>query len=174
MAEEKDKKEDKGEGNEKGSKGFLGKKKLLIIIAVVILLAAGGGGFFFMEGKGEDGGDSAPQGEEVKSGDQEGEAMESEVLSLSPFIVNLLDESGTRYLKVSIDVELGGIGAEEAAKRTARIRDSIIILLSSKRYSDVGTVEGKYQLRDEMAARINKVMPKGHVKAVYFTDFVIQ
>ena len=79
-----------------------------------------------------------------------------------------------RYLKVTINVELYPRAADEAGRKRARIRDSIINLLSSKSYADLVSVNGKYQLRDEIAARINLIISMGRVNSVYFTEFVIQ
>jgi flagellar FliL protein len=50
----------------------------------------------------------------------------------------------------------------------------VIVLLSSKSYAEIGTVEGKYQLRDEIVQRINQFIGSNGVKTVYFTEFVIQ
>jgi flagellar FliL protein len=95
-------------------------------------------------------------------------------LKFDPFIVNLTGSAGNRYLKVTINVELYPRAADEAGRKRARIRDSIINLLSSKSYADLVSVNGKYQLRDEIAARINLILSMGMVKSVYFTEFVIQ
>ncbi|MEK7773663.1 MAG: flagellar basal body-associated FliL family protein, partial [Deltaproteobacteria bacterium] len=94
-------------------------------------------------------------------------------LALDPFIVNLQDNSGTRYLKLTLSFELDG-GPDEIAAQTVKVRDSLIVLLSSKSYADIGTVEGKYQMRDEIVVRVNQFLTKTKVKSVYFSDFVIQ
>jgi flagellar FliL protein len=46
--------------------------------------------------------------------------------------------------------------------------------LSSKSYSDIGTVEGKYKMRDEIVARVNQYLTNSKVSTAYFTEFVIQ
>jgi flagellar FliL protein len=48
------------------------------------------------------------------------------------------------------------------------------VLLSSKSYAEIGSVEGKYQLRDEIVQRINQFIGGDGVKTAYFTEFVIQ
>jgi flagellar FliL protein len=35
-------------------------------------------------------------------------------------------------------------------------------------------VQGKNQLREEILASINKIIPPGKIAKVYFTDFVVQ
>ena len=97
-----------------------------------------------------------------------------EIIKFEPFIVNLLNSGGNRYLKITINIELYSGSLKEAQGKNAQIRDSLITLLASKSYADLNNVSGKYQLRDEIAARINLILFKGSVKSVYFTGFVIQ
>ena len=175
--EETDKKEEVAP--KKKGKGLL----IAIIVAVVLLL--GGGGFFFMKGTGGGSPDEAHATEEAPHGAPEGgeggghgataEKSGSSLVDLDPFIVNLQDNSGTRYLKLNINLELASNSSgSELDELKPQIRDSLIILLSSKSYSDIGTIEGKYQLRDEIVARVNQFLSKSKVKTVFFTEFVIQ
>lgn len=186
MADESDDKKKEGKEGDK-TPAKKSKKKLFIIVgAVVLILALGGGGYFFLGGGGDEGGENGEGTAEVDDGhggkkkvklDEHGEEIVDtgpEILKFDPFIVNLTNTAGNRYLKVTINIELGSQAAEESRARTAQIRDSIITLLSSKSYADVGSVSGKYQLRDEIAARINLIITSGKVKSVYFTEFVIQ
>lgn len=178
MAAEKEKKEETAP--KKKGKGML----IGIIVAAVLVL--GGGGFFFMKGTGGSSSDDANATEsssshepakDAKGGGHGGKAPASNgsLVSLDPFIVNLQDNSGTRYLKLNINLELAtGSSGYEIEDLKPQIRDSLIILLSSKSYSDIGTVEGKYQLRDEIVARVNQFLGKSKVKTAFFTEFVIQ
>ncbi|MBI4949460.1 MAG: flagellar basal body-associated FliL family protein [Deltaproteobacteria bacterium] len=163
------------------------KSKLLLIgIAAVVVLGLGAGGFFFMKSKSSP--DKAHGAEEVAAAEGEGKSTEgghggeakageaqSTIFNLDPFIVNLQDNSGTRYLKLTVNLDLTSPTAQaEITAQTTQIRDSLIILLSSKSYTDIGTVEGKYQMRDEIVARVNQFLTKSKVKTAYFTEFVIQ
>lgn len=155
-----------------------GKGMLIGIIAAVIIVA-GAGGFFFLKGKSgatAEGGHGTEEVAASHNGSGEGSDKKSgSIFNLDPFIVNLQDNSGTRYLKLTINLELApGTSPEELTAQSPQIRDSLIILLSSKGYSDIGTVEGKYQMRDEIVARVNQFLNKGKVKTAYFTEFVIQ
>ncbi|MBW2087159.1 MAG: flagellar basal body-associated FliL family protein [Deltaproteobacteria bacterium] len=55
-----------------------------------------------------------------------------------------------------------------------QIKDSLLVLLSSKTFIDIKTVEGKMRLRMEIIGRINNFLTSGRVKNVYFTEFVVQ
>lgn len=175
------------EENKKEEAAAPKKKSKLVLIAIiaVAVLGLGAGGFIIFKdkllGKGGADKESAHQEEEAQASDShsgghgEEKGGASSVFNLEPFIVNLQDNSGTRYLKLTINLELApGTKSEELTSQAAQVRDSLIILLSSKSYSDIGTVEGKYQMRDEIVARVNQFLTKGKVKTAYFTDFVIQ
>lgn len=159
-----------------------GKGLLLAIIAAVVLAGAGAAGLILFKGKASPGGAAhdkeASASAHAESAEKEGHGGKedaSAVYKLEPFIVNLQDNSGTRYLKLTLNLELSSSGiTSELNSQNTKIRDSLIILLSSKNYSDIGTVEGKYQLRDEIVARVNQFLTRGKVKTAYFTEFVIQ
>lgn len=174
MAAEKDAREEKKEAAPPKKS-----KLMFIIIAAVVVLVGGGAAGFFLMKKG-----SAPAAANNQadahaaepSGHGEGKgAIQTAFHGLDPFIVNLQDNSGTRYLKLTVNLELTSAAATgELNSQSARIRDSLIILLSSKSYADIGTVEGKYMMREEIVARVNQFITKGKVKTAYFTEFVIQ
>jgi flagellar FliL protein len=173
MAEEKS-----GEAQGAAPKG--GKSKLIIILlAVVVLLGAGGGLAYFFGGSGSGSGEA----QAAKEPDAHGAAAEAagggheagSVVPLDSFVVNLADEDAQRYLKVTIKVEFFGDQIPPLFhSRQAQIRDLLLTLLSSKNMEDVRTVEGKSQLRDEIIARVNRVLDDDAVKAVYFAEFIVQ
>lgn len=97
------------------------------------------------------------------------------LMPLDTFIVNLKEESGKRYLKVTLELELSDKKVEEETrKRMPLIRDNILVLLSSKSFEDVNTVKGKYRLKDEIVARLGSLLGNGKIKQAYFTEFVVQ
>ena len=185
MADESDAKQGEGKEGEKAPSKRSKKKLFIIIGAVVAILLIGGGSYLFLSSGGGTDGDHAEAsaeddghgGKKKSKKGKHGEEQASEgpeIIKFDPFIVNLTNTAGNRYLKINISVELDSEAAEETRGKTAQIRDSIITLLSSKSYADLGSVSGKYQLRDEIAARINLIITDGKVKSVYFTEFVIQ
>ena len=89
--------------------------------------------------------------------------------------MNLADTPETRYLKLTVKLELENDSVkEEVTKRTPQVRDAILILLTSKDSVTVRSTQGKFQLRDELTSRVNAVLPKAGVRSAYFTDFVVQ
>lgn len=164
-----------------------GNKKLFIIIGAAVAVAVILGAVVFMlVGKGdknkgkEEAKVEAKTEAKAEAGGHGGEAGGKEgaagnMYPLEPFIVNIYDGQELRYLKVKIEMEMVGAGVKpEIDARLAPIRDSILVLLSSKTLQDVQDVQGKNQLKEEIMGAINKTIPPGKVDKVYFTDFVVQ
>jgi flagellar FliL protein len=147
------------------SKG-LSKKMIILLGGIIILLGVGGyfGYTMFFQEKTKG----------VKNSPKETKGKEKMVLiALEPFILNLTDPG--RHLKVSIQLELNDEKDETKVKeRNPKLRDIIIMLLSSKTIEAVSSPEGKFQLKDELLLRANQAMEKEMFKNVYFTDFVMQ
>jgi flagellar FliL protein len=145
------------------------KGKLLIILLAVIVLLAGVavGAYFFLFSKNQ-------EGEKAVFSKKTQEASGVN-FSFEPFVVNLMDAGGTKYLKVSIQIELSDAKFIEKAKnRTPQIRDAIIILITNKTSEELITAEGKIILKDEIKQRANQILGEGTVLNVYLTDFVMQ
>lgn len=94
---------------------------------------------------------------------------------LDTFTVNLLSDSGKRYLKVEMNLELGNeeLGAELDSK-TPVIRDTIIRLLSSKSLEEISTAKGKGKLKQQIVDQLNMRLRDGQINNVFFTEFVVQ
>ena len=94
---------------------------------------------------------------------------------MDPFIVNLAGSEGKRFLKVTIFLELSTPEVREEIKgKIQKVTDSILVLLSSKAFEDVYSVQGKFKLKDEITTRVNRFLVVGHIKDAYFTEFIIQ
>lgn len=143
-----------------------GKKLLLIVIALVVLIAGAGGAYFFLIDKGAQHGKSSAKDSKESQGVN---------FALEPFVVNLMDQGGTKYLKVSIQLELSDAKLTEQAKnKTPQLRDAIITLLTNKTSDELVTPEGKLLLKDEIKQRAEQILGEGTVRNVYLTDFVMQ
>jgi flagellar FliL protein len=149
----------------------------LIIVSVLVLVLIGGGVFFalhyFSESKSHSSPDNAIK--ETKMDKPKKEAELGRMYPMEPFIVNLLDKGGKRYLKVKMELEIPSEHlTEEITRRNAQLRDTILLLLSSKKFEDVNRLDGKFQLRNELIFAINQVLQSGKIKTLYFTEFVVQ
>lgn len=93
---------------------------------------------------------------------------------LDPFTLNLLSDSGSRYVKCTIELEQNNeLLKPELDKKVPVIRDIIIRTLTAKTFEEVSTQKGKERLKDELVGKINEILTDGFIKNVYFTDFVV-
>ncbi len=165
-----------------------GSNILLIIITIVLLLILIIGsiaGYLFLNSDNEILQDATTSHQEISQAKQnstihnKGRSTNyAEIGTMYPmdkFIVNLLSESGSRYLKVSMNFELSTeeLSAELDQKQPL-IRDIVIRTLSAKTYEEISTIRGKENLKDELVAKINQVLTGGQINNLFFTDFVIQ
>jgi flagellar FliL protein len=181
MAEE----EAEGEGGEAaGEEEKKGLPIKLILIVVGVLALAGGGYFaytnFFQEEAVEESAEGDKKGEEGGEG-ADGEKEEElppdvgVMFTMDPFVVNLAGSKGKRFLKVTTTLELSSPEVNpEFEENLQKITDSILVLLSSKSFEDVYSVQGKFKLKDEITTRVNRFLVVGHVKDAYFTEFIVQ
>ncbi len=172
MAKDDKKKKDADSSEEDGG----GKKKLIIIIAaaVVLLLIIGGAAFFFLKPTPKveeevDPGLDVPIPEITQS------TVIGPMVEIKEFIVNIISEEDRHYVKASLTIELNREEAlEETSKRMPQIRDAILLLVGNKTYEELQDLQGKKQLKAELISKINSFLQTGKVKAIYFTDFVVQ
>ncbi len=153
------------------------KMKLIIIIvaAVVIVAGAAGGAFMFLHS-----GSNAPAGDAKKKEAKAEPAKAPVFVTLEPFTVNLQNENGAdQFLQVALTLQVPGAEQEEKIKNfMPQVRSRLLLLLSSKKASELTNVDGKKKLTDEIIATVNQPFAdKGEpqeVSAVFFTSFVIQ
>ena len=155
--------------------------KLVIIMMglLVLLLVAIGGGLFMMWSKVSalDQAVNPPKQEESQEAikEESEEPKIGPVIPLDSFIANLADPGGNRFLRATMELELENDDlTKEMEKRLPQIRDCILMILPTRRYQDIQTVEGKIALRTEIIAKLNVLLKKEAITNIYFTEFVTQ
>ena len=114
------------------------------------------------------------------------------MLNMSTKIINLVDPTGRKYIRVTIVAEFApdnpeyeSLPEEEKAayltefesklnSRLPIMDDTVITLLSTKTYEDLYTAEGKETLRAEIMQILSEKLVDLHLIAIYFTEFVVQ
>jgi len=171
MAEEQEELLDEVEIDDSASKKKSPLKMIIILMMVLGLL--GGGGYYVYMKYFQSGQSSEAAGVEEKV--EEAPPDLGVMFSLDPFIVNLAGSQGKRFLKVTVSLELSAPEVHaEVKENIQKIMDSILVLLSSKTFEDVYSVQGKFKLKDEITTRVNRFLILGHIKEAYFTEFIIQ
>ncbi len=157
----------------------MSKKAMIMALGGVVLLFAMMGGGFFMMWQKMNASIAQIQSANTKDAKGHGAKEEEEVVKpthkLETMIVNLADQGGKRYLRVTMELELSTPEVlEEITKKLPQLRDTILMVLPSKQYTEISTTEGKIALRDELIAKINALLKKGTVTTIFFTEFVVQ
>ncbi len=147
------------------------KTVLTFAVSIIVLTGIGIGVFYFLK--------PASFLEQTAKPDVAASAKEpaeiAPMVDIKEFIVNIISEDNSHYLKLSMTVELSDDKAlDELNKRMPQIRDAILLLISNKTFDELYDLQGKKQLKAELLLTINAVLTTGEATAVYFTDFVVQ
>ncbi len=150
--------------------------KAIILVVLLILVMMGMCGGIFMIWTKLTALEARANNTVIQNGQgQEVQQAPGTIFPLDTFIVNLADEGGKRYLRITMDLELSaGTVVDDLKKRLPQMRDSILVVLPSKRFEDIRTVEGKAGLRNEIIANLNGLFGHESISNIYFTEFVVQ
>lgn len=148
-----------------------GKMLILILVALLIAVGAAGGAWFFVNQKA--GPAAAP------SAAAPDPAAPPVFMTLETFTVNLQPEDIQQFLQVNMTLQVTNDAQIELLKvHMPHVRNRMLLLLSSKKPSEILTVEGKKKLAAEVIAQLKQPFtPKGaepQVTDVLFTSFVVQ
>lgn len=171
------------------------KLKIILLIIIILLLAMGGaGGFWWFQLRTPPTAEipTPPASQTAEQAATTADSSTTSTEAITPkapeipktvinlvniptVTVNLADTNPIRYLKIGMDVEVNTTSAVAALdSQIAKVRDSIIIVLSGKTYSDLATTAGKLIIKNEISTRLNQILGAPRVVQIYFTEFVIQ
>lgn len=144
-----------------------GKNKMFIAGGVVAALA--GGGYYYKTQAAAH--DAAPVERTISP-------KERGLVSFDPFVANLADEGGRRFVRATVQLVVGDAG--QAAEMTGtpvmamQARAVILELLGRQLAESLVTPEGKVALRQAIAERVADALHEIEVVDVLFSDFVVQ
>lgn len=156
------------------------KKRLVLLLgAVAALLGVGGVVAMRVLGRGP-AAEEAPRGE-LLVGDSQAPGHLPEdpgVVALDPFVVNLADREGDRYMRCTIRLVLEDeAGAKQLSAsdiEITKLRDRIMLVLTSKRAQQAASHAGRQELRRELREAIQPLLDETPVIDVFFTEYLIQ
>jgi flagellar FliL protein len=174
------------------------KGKLLLILAAVtgLVVLAGGATVGYLLLAKKDGADGAAEAATHK-------AKAPVFVNLEPFTVNLQPENGEQFLQTVATLRVLDSGVADSIKLyMPELRHKVLMLLSSKKPSEISTPEGRESLSEEIRKQINAVLnaaagrpiktaavkpigaaaakpapalaPNDPVQSVLFTSFIVQ
>lgn len=156
------------------------KKLVIILIALLVLVLAGGGAgaYFLLQDRGAaaEHDDEPAKPKKKKKKQDEGPPV---YVAVDPFTVNLNPEEGEQYLQLAFTLQVPDAEQSEVIKNNMpKVRSRILLLLSSKKASEINTPEGKTQLAKEILEQVNEPFQdrgdEQEVSEVLFTSFIIQ
>jgi flagellar FliL protein len=144
------------------------KSRLLKIVIALMVLAGGAGAAWYAMEKPA----ATPNGAVPRE-------KSPSFVPLESFTVNLQPENGDQYLQVGLVLKVTESTTGDAVKLyMPEIRNRILLLLSSKKASEVSTVAGKQRLSAEIMGEARQPIPSQEIQqgivGVFFTSFVIQ
>ena len=99
----------------------------------------------------------------------------SPIYQMDNLVLNPAGSGGTRFLLLSVALEVKDAGTSDMLKgHDAEMRDAILRLFGSKTVDQVSEASARDELRGEVLAELNKMLPAGSIRRVYFPQFVIQ
>lgn len=142
---------------------------MLAATAVLVLIGGGGAAYWMFARGGE------PSAEPEAAPAQEAEA--GVAVALEPFVVNLADPGGSRFLRVNLSLivdEEHALEFEESPTVMARVRSAVLELLAQQTADPLITPEGKSALKKAIAEHAAHAVEGLHISDVLFSEFVVQ
>lgn len=142
----------------------------MLFVALGLVLGLGGGGgaywFYFMRTPAAPSKPAPP-----KTG----------IIAMEPFVVNLADEGGGRFLRVTLSLVVEGEKENNEGKESpeqavvnARLRSAILERLAQQTADHLVTPEGKAELKKTIAEQAAHAAHELKVTDVLFSEFVVQ
>lgn len=144
-----------------------GAMKWLFIAALVVVMAGAGAAWWLL---------GSPTTEAAEAAEPELEARG--VFAFEPFLVNLADDGGQRFLKTTLSLVVESAEEakhlEESPVVVAHVRSAIIEVLTQQKAPALVTPDGKEALRKAIKERTSPILHKTKVLDVLFSEFVVQ
>lgn len=138
----------------------------LLMVAVLLIAAGAGGGYWWVS--------RSP----VEAAPREVPLSSRGLIAFEPFMVNLADGAGNRFLKVNLQLVLETPKAADAVIASpvvvSRVRSDILELLTEQTGTELVTPEGKAALKDAIRERLSSALEGRQIVDVLFSEFVVQ
>ena len=123
------------------------------------------------------GGDAAADGEHAApaEGGKDGATVEAAIHVLDNMVLNPAGSGGSRYLLLTVAIEVGAPTSLESFKaRDAELRDIVLTTLGTKPVEQLTDMATREQFKVEITKAVDERFGKKSVKRIYFPQFVVQ
>lgn len=166
--------EEEAAGAEGVRKKLLGpamvKTLIYVALALVMIIISGTVAYFIAQRVG-----TPPAAQKVSPEGVE-KARPYWYFNMESFSINTSDIDEPHFVKLTIALgyEEGKVDLQtELNQRRPQLRDIIIRIVGSKKYTDLNTQDKREALKEEIKNSINDVLIQGKIKNVVFTEFVL-
>jgi flagellar protein FliL len=146
-----------------------GSSAATIALVAVLAVAGGGGAVWYLQ-----------HGRADASGGKATQISPETVVHLDGFTVNLADPEESHFLRVTMDLAIDHVPQPTVSDKPnsglpiARMRDSIMSVLTICKADVLLTPEGKLQLKKSLLETLNHDNPELGVREIYFSEFLVQ
>lgn len=146
-----------------------GWKKMAGLALATVAVAAAGGVWWTRSATAEEGGEhGAPAATEASRG----------LIKFDPFVVNLADGAGTRFLRATLHLVIEPAEAAETVAEDpvvmSQIRSAVLELLAQQTGAALVTPEGKAAMKAAIVSRAQEALGDWKIMDVLFSEFVVQ
>ena len=103
---------------------------------------------------------------------------ETGIVNFEPFVVNLADPGGRRFLRINMRLIVDDLEkAEEIQKsevQLMRLRSDILEQLTEQTSEKLGTPDGKSEFKKSIPNTLTRSWSPSEIADVLFSDFVVQ
>lgn len=146
-----------------------GRRRLIVITLAAVIVVGGGVTAFWATSR------SAGAATAAKPAST---PAEHGLVTLEPFVVNLADHGGSRFLRISVRLVVESVAQAEHLQKgnvaMTRARSAILDLLTQQMADHLVTATGKAELREAISKKLERVLEETKVVDVLFSDFVVQ
>jgi flagellar FliL protein len=150
------------------------KLPLMAGAAVLVLAGAGGGGYWWWSHRTP----ADPNAAAAAAKEEEHAPDDAGIVGFEPFVANLADEGGTRFLRANLKLVIAGAekakAVDENAVEKATLQSTILETLTVHTAEQLVTPEGKAALKKEILEKSRHAVRSVKVTDVLFTEFVVQ
>ena len=158
-----------------GGKGILG---LLKVVVPVVLLCLGGGAYLAYSQYSAIASKAVALGIDVgfaAESDEEKPVEYGQFATIDDLLINPAGSGGKRFLVVSLGVETQeGAVLAELTEKDIVVRDAVLRLLSRRTAEELGAIELRTEIKDEVLSELNDILQKGEIDRLYFTQYLLQ
>lgn len=147
------------------------KSLTIVVIALLLIIIVGGGAFgayylFFSK--------KDSQVTTLKAPENQVAIVSSKTYCLDEMLLNLADEDGKRYIKLTIYIGYENKKlAPEFEEKKHILRDAVGSILRSKKSKDF-SVKGSEEIKQEILNKINPLFTNGKADNIYFSGILVQ